>query len=221
MNSNQVRALETMKDRTGLYVLAGSAADAYSYEASQYGQGLLTYSLLFGLKGPALRDSEFVDVMRLFQFATEKVPVLAAGVGGIQKPELRIPTEATTFDIGKLSESERGIIPISSPKPIFTRTELQEANEFNDVLDISSLLDGALKEKDRSEAKEIVFVDERKFTDAYSIKGQYVKADDGTIQATLRVFKNNKLAFPFEVKGKDPQEVVNAILTTVIKKVNE
>lgn len=221
MSSDQVRALETMKDRTGLYVLAGSAADAYSYEASQYGQGLLTYSLLFGLKGPALRDKEFVDVMRLFQFATEKVPVLAAGVGGIQKPELRIPTEASTFDIGKLSESERGTIPISSPKPIFTRTELQEANEFFDVLDISVALDGALKEKDRSEAKEIVFVDERKFTDAYSIKGKYVKGDDGAINVTLRVFKNDKLSFGFEVKGKDAQEVVQAILTTALTRIKE
>ena len=39
--SSEIRALERMKDRTGTYVLAGSAADAVSYETSVYGQGLL------------------------------------------------------------------------------------------------------------------------------------------------------------------------------------
>ena len=51
-----VRALERMKDRTGTYVLAGAAADAVSYEATRYGQGLLTYGLLFRMRGPALRQ---------------------------------------------------------------------------------------------------------------------------------------------------------------------
>lgn len=60
--SSQVRALERMKDRTGLYVLAGAAADAVSYEAGRYGQGLLTWSLLFGMRGAALREFQFVYV---------------------------------------------------------------------------------------------------------------------------------------------------------------
>ena len=50
---SQVRALERVKDRNGLHLLAGAAADASSYEASRYGQGLLTYSLLLGMTGPA------------------------------------------------------------------------------------------------------------------------------------------------------------------------
>ncbi|MCB0599313.1 MAG: caspase family protein, partial [Phaeodactylibacter sp.] len=33
LNSSQIRALDRMKDRTGMYVLAGSAADKVSYEA--------------------------------------------------------------------------------------------------------------------------------------------------------------------------------------------
>jgi len=60
--SSQIRSFERMKDRMGLYILAGSAADAVSYEASRYGQGLLTYSLLLGMRGAALRENQFVDV---------------------------------------------------------------------------------------------------------------------------------------------------------------
>ena len=102
-SSVEIRALERMKDRTGMYVLAGSAADAVSYEASLYGQGLLTYSLLFGIKGAALRNSEFVDIMTLFQYSANKVPELAKDIGGVQKPEIRIPHGGQSFDIGRLT----------------------------------------------------------------------------------------------------------------------
>ena len=76
---DQVRALERMKDRNGLHLLAGSAADASSYEASRYGQGLLTYSLLLGMKGPGLKGTE-LDVLTWFGYAVDEVPG-AARVG--------------------------------------------------------------------------------------------------------------------------------------------
>ena len=53
---SQVRALERVKERTEVHVLAGCAADSVSYEASRYGQGILTYSLLLGMRGAKLRD---------------------------------------------------------------------------------------------------------------------------------------------------------------------
>ena len=57
-------------------MLAGCASDAVSYEASRYAQGLLTHSLLLGMRGAALRDSEFVDVLPLFGFAADQVPFI-------------------------------------------------------------------------------------------------------------------------------------------------
>src|SRR5262249_33085722 len=74
---SQARALQRVKDRTGMHVLAGCAADAVSYEATRYGQGLLTYSLLLGMRGAKLREGEYVDVVDLFNFASDKVPELA------------------------------------------------------------------------------------------------------------------------------------------------
>src|SRR5205085_624674 len=59
-SADQVRAIERLKDRTGFLVLMGCAADAVSYEATRFGQGLLTYALLQGMKGAALRDDAFV-----------------------------------------------------------------------------------------------------------------------------------------------------------------
>ena len=58
VQTDAIRAIDQMQDVTGFHVLMGSAADAVSYEATQYGQGLLTYSLLRGIKsGEALEES--------------------------------------------------------------------------------------------------------------------------------------------------------------------
>ena len=48
LSGDQIRAMDRLKDRTGFHVLMGCSADRVSYEASQYSQGLLTYSLLNG-----------------------------------------------------------------------------------------------------------------------------------------------------------------------------
>lgn len=102
LSPDQVRAIARLKDRTGIYVLMGSAADAPSYEATQYGQGLLTYALLQGMRGAALHDDGLVDVARLFGHATDQVPLLARSVGGIQSPIISAPKGAS-FDIGQVS----------------------------------------------------------------------------------------------------------------------
>ena len=87
LNSSQIRALDRMKDRTGMFVLSGSASDKVSYEASEYGQGLLTYALLQGMLGLATRKDakgqETIDVMKLFQYARDQVPELAKSINGI------------------------------------------------------------------------------------------------------------------------------------------
>src|SRR5207248_3171552 len=83
---SQVRALERVKDRTGMFVLAGCAADSVSYETSRYGQGLLTYSLLLAMSGAKLHDREFVDVADLLGYAADKVPELARDIGDVQRP---------------------------------------------------------------------------------------------------------------------------------------
>ena len=84
-----------MKDRLGLWILAGCAADAVSYESSRYGEGVLTYSLLQGMKldwqKVLRRDAlselpEYLDISMLFNYAANEVPKLAEGIGGIQRP---------------------------------------------------------------------------------------------------------------------------------------
>jgi hypothetical protein len=77
-----------------------------SYETTQYAQGLLTYSLLEGMKGRALRDGDYVDVGKLFGHAVDQVPELAGKIGGLQHPLVAAP-RGSSFDIGRLTAEDR------------------------------------------------------------------------------------------------------------------
>lgn len=217
MSSTQVRAMENMKDKTGLYILAGSASDAVSYEASSYGQGILTYSLLFGIKGPALRENEFVDIVKLFQFAMDKVPQLASGIGGIQKPEIRIPSGASSFDIGKLLEEERNKIILAQPKPVFIRSEFQEETQLYDVADLSTEVDSELKIRAGSGAGKLDFSDTRKFSDGFTLRGRYVQKET-ELSVKVRLFKGDKPIFEYESNAPTANDLAKKIVEEAIKK---
>jgi hypothetical protein len=50
------------------------------YIIVKYGQGLITYSILQVMNGPALKENKYVDVETIFNYARETLPVLAGGI---------------------------------------------------------------------------------------------------------------------------------------------
>ena len=201
VTSGQVRALERMKDRTGMFILTGSASDKVSFEASRFGQSLLTYSLLSGIKGQALREGQFVDVLELFSHAVNDVPELASYIGGIQKPILSVPYNGLSFDIGKVDESVD--IELASVKPVFIRSNFQDEDAFDDVLGLSEGIDEFFRYLSyRAKTAEVIFVDVNKYPDAYSIKGRYTQIE-GEVQVKARVFKGKEVLAAFEMTGID------------------
>jgi WD40 repeat protein len=219
--TSQIRALDRMKDRTGMFVLAGSAADKVSYEASQFGQGLLTYSLLLGMSGAALADGGSVDVMQLFQFARDKVPEFAQDIGGIQTPTLAFPTGASSFDIGLVTEAVH--IPLEEVKPVFVRSNFQEEANFEDVVGLSLALDAYLLDASAAiSSKGAIFVDANQFKGAYSIKGRYLlKGNQLQLQGGL--FKNKEKVEGFELAGSknDVDGLIQRIITEVNRILNQ
>ena len=218
--ASQVRALDRMKDRTGMFVLAGSAADKVSYEASQYGQGLLTYSLLLGMSGAALRDGQTVDVMNLFQFARDQVPEFAKDVGGVQTPTLAFPTDASSFDIGLVTESVQ--IPVQKVKPVFIRSNLFENESWDDLLGLSEHLDTYLTNiSSGPQSLGIIFLDVNAYQGAYSIKGQYLLEGED-VRLKGRLFQGKERLGDFRVSGSkgDLDGLVDLILEQVMEIMN-
>ena len=129
LSPDQIRAIELLKDSTGSWILMGSAADAVSYEANRYAQGLLTYALLEGMRGEAL-DGDQVEVSKLFGFAQRQVEDLAKGIGGIQRPVLSAP-KGQTFPIGLLREEDRKQIHVATLKPQLLRARVHDDDDLD------------------------------------------------------------------------------------------
>lgn len=217
LNPSQVRALDRMKDRTGMFILTGSAADKVSYEASQFGQGLLTYSLLEGMSGRALAPGNLVDVMTLFQHARNRVPEMAKSINGIQTPILAFPANGSSFDIGIVNEKVR--IPLAQVKPVFIRNNFQDEDAFEDVLGLTDALEQHfLKMTAKGAQSKIIYWDVKEYENAWSMKGRY-RITGNAVEVRVRLFKGKTVVGEeFKINGikDDLPGLVKSILGQVM-----
>jgi WD40 repeat protein len=202
VSSSTVRALDRMKDRTGMFILAGAAADKVSYEASRYAQGVLTYSLLEGMRGAALSEGSMVDVSHLFQYASNEVPKLALGIGGIQTPVLVAPKGGASFDIGRVEAQDKARIPFHAIRPVVLRANFQDEERFDDQLNLIRLVDEALRDASaRGPQASLVFWDAEDGPDAHRLVGRY-RVEGASVTVTARVFKGSEAVADFRVSGR-------------------
>ena len=204
ISGDYARAMSRLQEREGLFFLMGCAADTISYESNQYGQGLLTYSLLQGMKGAALRDDEFVDVSTLFNYAADQVPVLAQHIGGIQRPIIAIP-RGTSFDIGALTFEDRARVPLFSKKPLVVRPMLLDRERIGDPLHLGEgLLTRLRKENDalaQQTSGKIVFIDSEEFPGSFKPKGLY-SVEGEELQLTLKLWQDNRETCTLTLNGR-------------------
>ncbi len=127
VSADFARAYESIRDSSGTWMLAGSAADQLSYESPNVEHGLLSYSLLEAIdkEAPsAFREGtdgkQFLDVERWLTYAASRVESLKNEVGlkGVQKPEFKRSKSSQTFDIGLTTEKDRGMVGLRPPMPI-------------------------------------------------------------------------------------------------------
>lgn len=213
IEASQIKAIDRMKDRTGMFVISGCAADAVSYEASQYGQGLLTYAVLQAMKGAALKEDKYIDVFTLLDYARDEVPQLAGGLGGIQEPQFLVP-KGGSFDIGLLDDTDKLKIPLANPKTVFVRSTFVESNSFEDELKLSLKVDEALNEvSGRGEEAKIIWFDTRDYPSACKLSGGYESVGDEIhLKLNIRCGEEKE---SFELKAKTVDILLNMILDSV------
>ncbi len=217
--SSQIIALDRLKDRTGFYVLAGAAADRVSYETSRFGQGLLTRALLTGMKGAALRDGEFVDVARLFQYARDEVPSLAKDIGGIQSPIVAAPS-GDSFDVGEMLDEERQAVPLAPVREMILPALFQDEEQMADVQRLSSRFNQRLRAENAVAARgHVAFIDADDFPDAWRVAGRYTKTSLG-LEVGVRLFRSNQLKSAFKVvlRGTEAEQI-DSLFSAVMAKV--
>ena len=197
---DQRRAIEMLKDSTGTYILMGAAADAVSYEASKYGEGLLTYALLEGMRNGPFDDGSRLGVGEWFAHASERVPDLAVSIGGIQKPEIAAP-KGKGFPVVLLTVEDRAKIPLALPKPQLLRVLCEDENQ-DDPLNLRDPLREQLRalndvqvRGDGSQAPEapVMYMDatDDELPGALAPKLQYTVSGD-KVKVRIRLVSNRK-----------------------------
>lgn len=162
-NPTQLKVLHRLNKKAALIALAGSAADQASYESKAYGQGLLTHSLLRGMRGDALQkvgSEDFVDVLRLFTYAQDLVPQLAGESKKVQRPQVVMASakkragartaeasnklDSGTFVIGMLDDAGKAAIPLVMKRSTVHLTFVTIEGPPADPLKLKQLVRGKL-----------------------------------------------------------------------------
>ncbi len=223
LDGSQVRAFDRMKDRTGMFLLAGSAADKKSYEALTLGHGLLTYVLLNGMNGLKLTKDKTVDVRSLFEYAIDEVPNLSKTLPRnpeVQRPMLASPLQGS-FEIGRV---EQGLnIPMNQTKPVFIRNIFLNEDRLTDDLKLTSILEAQYSLLTAKPAQaSFIYHDVPFYPEGYFVNGLYT-IKEGKVTVGCHLFKGDKGVAEFEVTGSasDTKGLVNQILgkmTALIQK---
>ena len=146
--------------------------------------------------------------MDLFQYAADQVPQLARNIGGIQKPMILAP-RGTSFDIGRLKDDDKKLIPLAQVRPLVLRPLLQNADEnvLDDDLGLMPLLRKRLIEQGHAAARGVqaaLFVDAEEMPGAIRPTGKYT-IEGKTVQVRLLLRQDGKTIGSVQVEGSRDQ----------------
>jgi len=201
--AEQIKAIDKLNEKSGLFILAASASNQSAYEMGRYSQGLLTYSLLKAIKQQPdiLEDNKYLNVSRWFNAAEKTVSDMVRETGNRQEPQI---VSAGNFNIGVVDQDVRLGIKLADEKPLFTASNLQnnDADIAADNLHLNSLLDNQLNEiSARGENNGITYIPGSNSPDAYSLGGRYI-VDSGEITVKVNIRQNDVTKYKFEMSWK-------------------
>ena len=218
LSSSQKRALDRLKDRTGVFILMGAAKNKSSLEAPFFNQGLLTHSLLEGMKGAALREDQLIDVSMLFSYAIDRVPNIAKLFHNMQQPEYILPQNGKSFDIGQVNNEDKELIPLSEPLPMVQKSAFEvdsiKIGACIDELDITNKVNEYYRTLRQSNNK-YSFIEKTNMPDAYKLKGIYRINKKKIIRFDLFIIKNNKVIEKYQKKF--PSKHLDKKIETIVR----
>ncbi len=198
----QIKAIDKLNEKSGLYILSASASNQSAYEMSRYAQGLLTYSLLRAIKQQPdiLEDGKYLSVSRWFNEAEKTVTDLSKENGARQEPQ--VVTNAN-FNIGIVDNEVIAGINLPGEKPLFASSNFQNNDEAisDDDLELAKYINQQLNEiASRGIDGSISFVNQTNAPDSWSLAGRYeVKANSISVKVNIKQGKVVK--YRFEVTG--------------------
>lgn len=225
LSPDRIRAIDLFKDSTGSWILMGSAADAVSYEASRYAQGLLGpmhyWKECKAGRWPKATASKSASCSALRK---QEVGDLAKGIGGVQQPVLSAP-KGQTFPIGLLNGEARKQIHLATPKLQLLRAEVFDDDDA-DAMNLKPAFRAALRaasipvaRSGGSSEPQIVYLDSVEDEVPDSLKPQVRYAvTGGRVNLRLRLLRNGARVVERNIESNrsDPRELAKVLLEAVL-----
>jgi WD40 repeat protein/uncharacterized caspase-like protein len=200
-NAEQIKAIDKLNERAGLFILAASASDQRAYEMGKFNQGILTYALLKSIKEqPDILDQgKYLDVGRWFGAAEKSVTDIVRETGNRQQPQV---VSTSNFNIGVVDEEVMTSIKLPMEKSVFTASSLINPDAGDDDLGITQLINKHLSLiSTRGEEGNIVYTMSTNSKESYMLTGIYtIKGDEILMKVNLK--KGTEIKTRFEVKGE-------------------
>ena len=195
-----------------MYVIAGCAADRAAFESNKYGQGLLTYALLEGMKGSALNEMSNVDVSNLLAYARERVPELAVDLNLNQTPQ-SLSSKCEPFDLGILYMEDQKKIELNQPRKLYIKSHLVNKNIFRDNLKLSKMLNNELRELAVGHSEMRYLNIDRLADKCCQITGGYENNEQGLSLSMTTICEGIETEYQIEAKNKE--ELIDKIIQTL------
>jgi WD40 repeat protein/uncharacterized caspase-like protein len=216
----ELKQIDKLNEKSGMYILAASASNQSAYELSRYSQGLLTYSLLKVIKThpELLEQNKFLNVSNWFNQAVKVVGDIVRESNLRQEPQL---ITTTNFPIGVVDEEVLSKIVLPNEKPLFANSNFQNNDEAiaDDDLELSKFINQQLNEiSSRSTDAPITYVTGSSAPDAFTLSGRYtVQGNEITVKTNIRQHKTVKHSF--ELKGQ--KEDLKALAAQIVRTASE
>lgn len=210
--SRRIRQVEDLKDKSGMFIFAASAANQAAYEMPQYQQGLLTYSLLHTLKNDAsvLDEGGLLNLQKWFLQSERYLKEMVERHGLQQQAQ---PFGTANIDIAKVDDEVRNAIILVGEKATVVLENVLNTAIGLDDLDLKGQLAQELSSISQRGTSSINFV-QQNITDAYKINIVYT-TKDGKLDATLRLVKGKSIVFEQTYKKMTTEELLEGIVKDV------
>lgn len=211
--SRRIRQVENLKDKSGMFIFAASAANQSAYEMPQYQQGLMTYSLLHTLKNDPsiLDDGDLLNLQKWFLNSEKYLGDLVKRHGLQQQAQ---PFGTANIGIAKVDEEVRSSIQLVGEKVMVVCGNVMNIETFTDNLDLRAQLEQELTSISKRGTSNFAF-SPRKIEGASLINIGYVSDGEKIKKANLKVLKNKEVIIEKEYKNTSVREMINEILKDI------
>lgn len=204
----QLKAIERLNEKSGLFVLSASASSQSAFESDAYEHGYLTYALLKTVKEKpdVLENGKYLNVSRWFNTAAQAVSALA-NQESLSKQEPQVVSN-TDFNVGLVDKEIIEGILLKDILPLFGPSAFQNADETadGDNLSISRLMNEELaKAASKESERTINYNGIADNPGSYTLSGRYdVIGDNIFIRVNLK--RNNIVEYRIQEKGSKDNE---------------